>query len=123
MRREVSSVGCLMAVTALVSCSSAAPSGNGGVRVQARQDVILSDHPLGDVVVGDLERGAEVTAVCFVRNAQSNAGRFGSAIKVTTGDLEGYAAVTDFPEDLADRESTFDLDPETLSDRLPACSQ
>jgi hypothetical protein len=85
--------------------------------------VILSDNPLGDVVVGHLAQGDEVTAVCFVRRAQSNAGLFGSAIKVATGDLEGYAAVTDFPEDLADRESTFDLDPETLSDRLPACSE
>ena len=123
MRRQIRTAGCLMAVTALVSCSSAAPSGAGGVRVQARHDVILSDHPLGDVVVGDLEQGDEVTAVCFVRSAQSNAGHFGSAIKVTAGDLEGYAAVTDFPEDLADRESTFDLDPETLRDRLPACSE
>lgn len=123
MRRQLRTAGCLMAVTALVSCSSAAPSGTGGVRAQARQDVILSDHPLGDVVVGDLEQGDEVTAVCFVRSAQSNAGRIGSAIKVTTGDLEGYAAITDFPEDLADRESTFDLDPETLGDRLPACSE
>lgn len=123
MRRKIRIAGCLMAVTALVSCSTAAPSGTGGVRVQARQDVILSDHPLGDVVVGDLEQGDEVTAVCFVRRAQSNAGLFGSAIKVTTGDVEGYAAVTDFPEDLVDRQSTFDLDAETLSGRLPECSE
>lgn len=123
MRRQLSTAGFLIAQIAVASCSSATSSDTEGVRVEARQDVMLSDNSLGDVLVGDLEHGDEVTALCFVRRAQTNAGFFGSAIKVTTGDLTGYAAVTDFPEDSADRQAIFDLDAETLRDRLPACSQ
>lgn len=123
MMRQLSTAGFLIALIAVASCSTATSSDPAGVRVEARQDVMLSSHPLGDVAVGDLEQGDEVTALCFVRRAQTNAGFFGSAIKVTTGDLTGYAAVTDFPEDPADRQAIFDLDAETLRDRLPACSQ
>lgn len=70
-----------------------------------------------------MERGDEVTALCFVRRAQTNAGFYGSAIKVTTGHLTAYAAVTDFPEDPSDRQAIFNLDAETLLNRLPACSR
>lgn len=121
MRRQLGAVGFLIAASAVVSCSSATSSDSEGVRVEARQDVRLSDNPLGDVEVGDLERGDEVTALCFVRRAQTNAGFYGSAIKVKTGDLTAYAAVTDFPEDPSDRQSIFNLDAETLRSRLPAC--
>jgi hypothetical protein len=123
MRQQLSTARFLIALIAVASCSSATASDPGGVRVEARQDVMLSDNPLGDVVVGDLERGDELTALCFVRRAQTNAGFFGSAIKVNSGDLTGYAAVTDFPEDPADRQAIFDLDAEALRDRLPACSR
>ena len=123
MRRQLSTAGFLIALIAVASCSSATSNDTEGVRVEARQDVMLSDNPLGDVAVGGLEQGDEVTALCFVRRAQTNAGFFGSAIKVTTGDLTAYAAVTDFPEDPADRQAIFALDAETLRDRLPACSQ
>lgn len=123
MRRQLRTASFLIAVIAVASCSSATSNDTEGVHVEARQDVMLSDSPLGDVAVGDLERGDEVTALCFVRRAQTNAGFLGSAIKVTTGDLTAYAAVTDFAPDPADRQSIFDLDAEALGDRLPACSQ
>jgi hypothetical protein len=123
MRRQLSTAGFLIALIAVASCSSATSGDTEGVRVEARQEVMLSDNPLGDVAVGDLEQGDKVTVLCFVRRAQTNAGFFGSAIKVTTGDLTAYAAVTDFPEDPSDRQAIFDLDAETLRDRLPACSQ
>lgn len=123
MMRQLSTAGFLIALMAVASCSSATPTGSAGVRVEARHDVMLSNNPLGDVAVGDLERGDEVTALCFIRRAQTNAGFFGSAIKVTIGDLTGYAAVTDFREDPADRQAIFDLAAETLRERLPACSQ
>lgn len=51
---------------------------------------MLSDSPLGDVKVGDSDQGDVVTALCFVSRAQTNGGYFGSAIKVTTGDLAAY---------------------------------
>lgn len=111
----------LLTVMILPSCSSDPSSGPAGVRVEAQRDVLLSDNPLGDVAVGDLEEGDDVTALCFVRRAQTNAGSFGSAIQVKAGGLTAYAAVTDFPEDTADREAIFDLDAKTLRDRLPAC--
>ena len=63
MRRQLGAVGFLIAASAVVSCSSATSSDSEGVRVEARQDVRLSDNPLGDVEVGDLERGDEVTAL------------------------------------------------------------
>ena len=89
----------------------------------AQRDVMLSDSPLGDVVVGDLGQGDEVTAWCFVSRAQTNAGFLGSAIQVTTEDLVAYAAVTDFPENPSDRQANFDVDEKTLRDRLHACPQ
>lgn len=123
MRRQLGAVGFVIAMSTAASCSSATSSDSEGVRVEVRQDVRLSDNPLGDVELGHLERGYEVTALCFVRRAQTNAGFYGSAIKVKTGDLTAYAAVTDFPEDPSDRQAIFNLDAETLRSRLPACSQ
>ena len=123
MRRQFGRAGLLITLITLPSCSSDTSSDPNGVRVEARQDVMLSDDPLGDVGVGNLEEGDEVTALCFVRRAQTNAGSLGSAIKVRAGDLVSYAAVTDFPEDPEDRQAMFDLDAETLRDRLPACTR
>jgi hypothetical protein len=121
MRRHLCTSVFSIALLAVASCSSSTSGDYGGVRVEAQQDVMLSDNPLGDVVVGHLARGEEVTAWCLVRRAQTNAGFFGSAIKVTTEDLAAYAAVTDFPEDPSDRQANFDLDERTLRDLLPAC--
>jgi hypothetical protein len=123
MKRQLSMAGLLLAYVTLPACSSDTPSEPGGIPLEAQRDVMLSKNPLGDVAVGDLEKGDEVTALCFVRRAQTNAGLFGSAIKLRAGDLTAYAAVTDFPEDPVDRQAIFDLDSETLRDRLPACSR
>jgi len=58
-----------------------------------------------------------------VNRAQTNTGSFGSAIKVRTGDVTAYAAVTNFPEGPALRQAIFDLDADALRERLPACSR
>jgi hypothetical protein len=121
MTRHLSTSVLAIALVAVASCSSPGSDDFGGVRVEAQREVVLSDNPLGDVVVGHVERGEEVTAWCFVRLAQTNAGFVGSAIKVTTEDLVAYAAVTDFPEDPSDRQSNFDRDEKVLRDLLPSC--
>ena len=124
----------LLAPIVLTSCSDATSgepddarpgtttTGLGGVGVEARRDVMVTDTPLGDVVIGTLEHGDEGTASCFVRRAQTNAGFFGSAVEISVGDVSGYAAVTDFPADPADRTANFDLDEDALRDRLPTCA-
>jgi len=109
-------------VTTLAACSSGTSTDPDVIRVEAQQDVLLSEEPLQDLVLGHLRQGDQVTALCFVRRAQTNMGFFGSAIKVNTGDVTGYAAVTDFPHDPADRKQIFDLDSEDLRNRLPACA-
>jgi hypothetical protein len=111
----------LVALIAQPSCSHHPEP--AGVSVEARRDVTVSVDPLGDVVAGDLEGGDRATALCFVPRAQTNAGFVGSAIKIRAGDLMGYAAVTDFPDDRADRQMMFNLDTETLRTRLPVCSR
>lgn len=121
MRRLLSTTVFSIALVAVASCSSSTSGDFGGVRVEARHDVVLSDTPLGDVVVGDVERGEEVTAWCFVQRAQTSAGFFGSAIKVTTEEVVAYAAVTEFPEDRSDRQANFNRDEGVLRDLLPAC--
>lgn len=63
--------------------------GTGGVSVEAQQDVIVSDTPLGDVVNGTLAKGQPAAAACFVRQAATNPGFSGSAIKVEAGDVSG----------------------------------
>jgi hypothetical protein len=123
MRRHLSRAGFLIALLAMTSCSSSDSGDYGGLRVVAQQDVMLSDSPLGDVVVGDLGQGDEVTAWCFVSRAQTNTGFLGSAIQVTTEDLVAYAAVTDFPEDPSERQANFDVDEKPLRDLLHACPQ
>jgi len=123
MRRYVSTTGLLLALITLPACSTDTATDPGGVRVEAQRDVMLSVNALGDVAVGELEQGEEVTALCFVRRAQTNAGLFGSAIKVREGSRTAYAAVTNFPEDPVDRQAIFNLDSKALRDRLPACSR
>jgi hypothetical protein len=134
-RQALGTVLLLLAPILLASCSDATESdepddarpgttttGLGEVRVEARRDVMVTDTPLGDVVSGTLEHGDEGTASCFVRRAQTNAGFFGSAVKISVGDVSGYAAVTDFPADHAGRTANFDLDEDALRDRLPTCA-
>jgi hypothetical protein len=123
MRRRFCAASLLLLLTALSACASGAFAEPEGLRVEAQQDVLLSEEPLQDVVLGHLTRGDEVSALCFVQRAQTQLGSFGSAIKVNTGDVTGYAAVTDFPHDPADRKQMFDLDAETLRDRLPGCAR
>ena len=113
---------CSVLVMLVLSGCNSAPSGEpDGVRVVAQEDVMISQTPLGEVGSGDLESGDEATATCFVRRAPAQVGAISSAIKVRVGDVTGYAAVTDFPEDPADQRQMFDLDAETLARRLPAC--
>lgn len=92
-----------------------------GVSVRARDDVRVSRAPLGDVVVGTLEKGRTATAVCFVRAARTSTGRRGSAVRVEAGRLTGYVPVTDFPAHRADRRPVLDPDGDTLRRRLPPC--
>lgn len=119
--RVTSAVGSLMAVLALSGCGAGPADDPDGLRVVARSDVDISQDPLQDVVRGSLEAGDDATALCFVERARSQVGLIGSAIKVRVGDVTGYAAVTDFPADPADRQQMFDLDATTLRERLPAC--
>jgi hypothetical protein len=44
MRQQLSTAGFLIALIAVVSCSSATSSDPEGVRVEARQNVMLSDN-------------------------------------------------------------------------------
>jgi hypothetical protein len=111
----------LLAALVLSGCNSDPSDEPDGIRVVAQEDVMISQTPLGDVGSGDLESGDEATATCFVKRARAQVGAIGSAIEVRVGDVTGYAAVTDFPKDPADRRQMFNLDAETLAERLPAC--
>lgn len=91
------------------------------MRVEARQAVLVTDEPLGDVVRGELEAGDAATALCFVAEARTNTGAAGSAIKIQSGRLLGYSAVTDFPAEAADRETVFDVNEGDLREGLPSC--
>ncbi len=82
---------------------------------------MITNDPLGDVVMGELTPGDTATAVCFVADAQTNTGAEGSAVRIESGGVSGYAAVADFPQDPADRMMIFDLDEDDLRERLPSC--
>lgn len=118
---------CLTLTAALGACASDQDPGlrpasePNGIQVEAQQDVMVSAEPLGDVVNGRLNGGQSATALCFVRQAQTNAGFRGSAIKVDAGSLVGYAAVTDFPDEPTERQMLFDIDEDALRTRLPSC--
>lgn len=112
-----------LAVLILSGCAHDADDEPNGIRVVAQEDVVISQEPLQDVVRGHLRSGDDAIATCFVRRARSQVGAIGSAIQISVGDVTGYAAVTDFPEDPADRRQMFDLDAETLRQRLPACAR
>lgn len=109
-------------VAGLAVMTAACGTATDGVEVKARQDVQISDEPLGDVVIGSLDAGDTATAVCFVAHARTNTGVAGTAVQVEAGRVTGYAAATDFPDDAADRTMTFDLDEGALRERLPPCT-
>lgn len=103
--------------------AGADPAGEAdGIDVEARHDVLVTEEALGDVATGTLEAGDAARALCYVAEAQSQTGTIGDAIRIESGELAGYAAVTDFPDDPADRNMVFDVDQENLRDRLPTCS-
>ena len=97
-------------------------SGADGIVVEARSDVLVTEEALGDVATGTLRAGDAARALCYVAGARSQAGITGDAIRVERGDISGYAAVTDLPDDPADREMIFDIGQESLRGRLPDCS-
>ncbi len=115
--------GCVASVTSVGACGTSAPDvPDEGIRIEARQAVLVTQEPLGDVVTGELEAGDAATAVCFVSEARTNTGAVGSAVMVESGRLAGYASVTTLPAGAADRASVFDVDDNELRERLPACS-
>ena len=119
--RLAAAVVCL---AALVGCSGGpeTPAAPGAeLRLEAQQDVLVTEQPLGDVVSRDLEAGDVVTALCFVSAAQTNTGARGTAVRTEAGRRPAYVATTDLPDDLADRMPVFDVGEAELRDRLPAC--
>lgn len=122
MRRLLSLASGFVSVVALCACGGEPASGsNEGIRVEARQTVLVTDEPLGDVVDGEMKAGDTALASCYVAEAKTNTGAVGAAVKVESGGLAGYAAVTNFPDDPADRVMVFDLDDSDLRAALPAC--
>ncbi len=116
--------GVLLAACAADGPLTSTPDHNAsGMQIRAQQDVLVSNEPFGDVLLGDgLQTGDTVTAVCFVKTARTMTGQIGSAVKVENGGVVGFAAVTDFPEDPADRQLLFDVDEDTLASQLPTCT-
>lgn len=113
---------CVVSVVALGACGTDSSTGSAEtMQVEARQSVLVSNEPLGDVVEGELAAGDAATALCFVPEAQTNTGATGSAIKIESGRLSGYAAATTLPADAADRAPIFDFSAGDLRERLPSC--
>lgn len=122
MRGLLSLAGCVSSVVVLGACGGESPAGSAqGIRVEARQTVLVTDEPLGDVVDDELEAGDAATALCYVADARTNTGAAGAAVKINSGGLSGYAAVTDFPDDPADRVMVFDVNDSDLRAGLPSC--
>ena len=127
MRWVVSAGASLACIASLGACGTgedpdtpADPAG-GGVQVEARQDVVVSEDPLGEVVTGELEAGDTATATCFVAYAEPETGAEGSAIRVESGDVSGYAQIADFSDDNDDPIMSFDLDESELREQLESC--
>ena len=122
MRYLLSLSGCLALIGVLAACGagSAADSAEG-IRVEAQQAVLVTGEPLGDEAEGQMEAGDTGTALCFVAEARTNTGAVGAAIKIKSGGLSGFAAVTDFLADPADRVMVFDVDDSELRAGLPPC--
>ncbi len=122
MRGILPLAGCVGLVVAVGACGAASSAGSAEtMRVEARQAVLVSNEPLSDVVQGRLEAGDAATALCFVPEAQTNTGATGSAIKIEAGRLSGYAPVTTFEAEVADRAPVFDVSEGDLRENLPSC--
>ncbi len=114
--------GCVASVVALGACGTKSSGGSDeGMRIEARQAVLVTNEPLGDVVWGELDAGDDATAVCFVPEAQTNTGAAGSAIKIVSTRLSGYAPVTTLQAQVADRAPVFDVSEGDLREGLPSC--
>ncbi len=81
-----------------------------GIKLEVVRSVLVATEPLGDVGTGHLAPGHHVTGLCFVDRAQGNAGAWGSAVKVVSGDLEGFAATSTFPAEKSLRQRIFHVD-------------
>ncbi|KRF08622.1 hypothetical protein ASH00_02665 [Arthrobacter sp. Soil782] len=92
------------------------------MEISALQDVLISLEPLEDVMVGMIREGDVATALCFVPEAQTQAGDTGSAVRIEAGQDTGYVPVTNFPPDPADRTNLFDVGEDALRTKLPTCS-
>jgi len=101
---------------------SAPADGASGLELEVVRVSAIATEPLGDVITGELVVGERVTALCFVEHARSNAGVQGSAIKVTSGGVEGFAATSTLHDALSERQSIFDMPTEELRHRLDECS-
>ncbi len=119
--------GCVVSVVSVVALGACGTDSSASsaetMRVEAQQAVLVTNEPLGDVVDGELEAGDAATALCFAPMAQTNTGAVGSAIKVESGWLSGYAAVTTLPAEAADRSPVFDVSEGDLREGLPSCPQ
>ncbi len=121
MRRRLSLAG-LVPLVVLSGCGRQPASlPQEGVRVEARRTVQVTDEPLGDVVNGEMKPGDTAVASCYVAEATTNAGAVGSAVRIESSGLAGYAAVADFPDDPAERVMIFDIDDSDLRKGLAAC--
>ncbi len=122
MRSMLTLGSCVASVVALGAWGTNASGGSDeGMRVEVRQAVLVTNEPLGDVVRDELQAGDSATAVCFVPEAQTNTGAVGSAVKIESGRLSGYAAVTTLPAEAADRTPVFNVNENDLRERLPSC--
>lgn len=113
-------------LAALAGCAlhvppSSSATGSTDVQVVAKREVRVTQDPLGDVVLGRLRPGQDATAVCFVEVARTNAGLFGSAVRIATDNSTGFAAATDFATPVEQRKQTFDLGEADLRAKLPPC--
>lgn len=94
MNRLVLAFASLMLVPALVGCGAGqgvADTGSG-MKIEARQDVRVSEEPLGDVGIGMVGAGDVATALCYV------------------------------PKNAENRRALFDVGQDILSSKLPACT-
>jgi len=100
---------------------SSAPEEADGVQLQVVRPVILTTEPLGDVVVDQLTEGQQVTGICLVAEAGTNAGVHGSSVRVRTETAEGFAATSTLQEQVHARRPIFDPDPTEPAQELRPC--
>jgi hypothetical protein len=95
---------------------------DGGVGIVALTDVMISTHPLGDVVIGPFGVGMRGTATCFVPEANTNTGADGTAVKVALeGGVAGYVPVQITDPETGDRITYLEQPESLLRSRLPEC--